>query len=149
MIYCIKDAAGGTEMDQLELTGIMKKEGRQYSALCLELDVASCGDTREKAMKALRDAVETYVQYMVEEGREDEIYRPVPLEALREFLTAMPLRDLKGLNDEYNVTTQASYNTSFRASAASRGISVFGGKSDQIPRLPSVAALLSVARNDA
>jgi len=47
------------------------------------------------------------------------------------------------------VTTQASHNTSFRASAASRGISVFGGKSDQIPRLPSVAALLSVARNDA
>ncbi len=74
-------------MEQLELTGIIKKEGRQYSALCLELDVASCGDTQEKAMKALKDAVETYVQYMVEEGRENEIYRSVPLEALREFLT--------------------------------------------------------------
>ncbi|TEU11633.1 MAG: hypothetical protein E3J21_23135 [Anaerolineales bacterium] len=89
-------------MEQLELTGIIKKEGRQYSALCLELDVASCGDTQEKAMKALKDAVETYVQYMVEEGREDEIHRPVPLAALREFLTAMPLRNLKGINDEYN-----------------------------------------------
>lgn len=74
-------------MERLELTGIMKKEGRQYSALCLELDVASCGDTQEEALEALRDALETYIQYMVEEGREDEIYRPVPLEALREFLT--------------------------------------------------------------
>ena len=80
-------------MERLELTGIIKKEGRQYSALCLELDVASCGDTQEEAMKVLKDAVETYVQYMVEEGREDEIYRPVPLEALREFLTEMPLRN--------------------------------------------------------
>jgi len=79
-------------MERLELTGIIKKEGRQYSALCLELDVASC-DTQEEAMKVLKDAVETYVQYMVEEGREDEIYRPVPLEALREFLTEMPLRN--------------------------------------------------------
>ena len=74
-------------MERLELTGIVKKEGRQYSALCLELDVASCGDTQEEAMQALKDAVETYIQYMVEEGRKDEIYRPVPLEALREFLT--------------------------------------------------------------
>jgi predicted RNase H-like HicB family nuclease len=79
-------------MERLELTGIIKEEGRQYSALCLELDVASCGDTQEEAMKALRDAVETYVQYMVEEGREDEIYRPVPLEALREFLTDIETR---------------------------------------------------------
>ena len=88
-------------MEQLELTGIIKKEGRQYSALCLELDVASCGDMQEEAMKALRDAVETYLQYMVEERREDEIYRPVPLETLKGFLTEMPLRN-KESNDEHN-----------------------------------------------
>jgi len=71
----------------LMLTGIVKQEGDQYAALCLELDVASCGETREEAMAALRHAVETYLEYMQDTGREDEILRPVPIEALREFLT--------------------------------------------------------------
>jgi len=49
------------------------------------------------------------------------------------------------------VSERISYNASFRASVASRGISIGSGKrglSMEIPRLPSVAALLSVARND-
>ena len=70
----------------LTLTGIVKKEGNQYSALCLELDVASCGSTPSKALEELRDAIQTYVQYMLEEGREKEMLRPVPVNALREFL---------------------------------------------------------------
>jgi len=70
----------------LDLTFIVRKEGSQYSSLCLELDVASCGRTRGKAVQALKDAVETYVQYMIEEGRVEDIYRPVPPEALHEFL---------------------------------------------------------------
>ncbi|MBI4786366.1 MAG: hypothetical protein HY782_04900 [Chloroflexi bacterium] len=70
----------------LILTGIIKREGNQYTALCLELDVSSFGGTLEKAITALRDAVETYVQYMLEEGREDATMRPVPISALREFL---------------------------------------------------------------
>jgi len=50
-----------------------------------------------------------------------------------------------------NVTTRAPHDVSFRASVASRGISACNGKSSlgmEIPRLPSVAALLSVTRND-
>jgi len=70
----------------LKLTCLIKKEGEQYSSLCLELDVASCGKTREEAFEGLKAAVETYVSYLVQEGREDEIYRPVPQEAVREFL---------------------------------------------------------------
>lgn len=70
----------------LTLTGIVKKEGNQYAALCLELDVASCGSTPSKALEGLRDAIETYVQYMLEKGREKDILRPVPVNALREFL---------------------------------------------------------------
>ncbi len=75
------------EKPPLTLTGIVKREGDQYAALCLELDVASCGETREEAMAALRNAVETYLEYMRDTGREDETLRPVPIEALREFLT--------------------------------------------------------------
>ena len=70
----------------LRLTGLVRKEGDEYSSLCLELDVASCGKTREEAFAGLKAAVETYVTYLVEEGRENEIYRPVPQEAMREFL---------------------------------------------------------------
>ena len=70
----------------LRLTCLIKKEGDQYSSLCLELDVASCGKTREEAFTGLKAVIETYVNYLVEEGREEEIYRPVPQQAIREFL---------------------------------------------------------------
>lgn len=70
----------------LKLTCLIKKEEDQYSSLCLELDVASCGKTKEAAFEGLKAAVETYVRYLVGEGRRDEILRPVPQEAVREFL---------------------------------------------------------------
>ena len=70
----------------LKLTCLIKKEGEQYASLCLELDVASCGKTREEAFKGLKRAVETYINYLIEDGRSDEISRPVPQEAIREFL---------------------------------------------------------------
>lgn len=70
----------------LRLTCLIRREGSQYSSLCLELDVASCGKTKEEAFEGLKAAVETYVGYLVEEGRESEISRPVPQDAIREFL---------------------------------------------------------------
>lgn len=70
----------------LKLTCLIKREGDQYSSLCLELDVATCGKTREEAFEGLKAAVETYVNYLVGGGREEEIHRPVPQEAIREFL---------------------------------------------------------------
>lgn len=70
----------------LKLTCLVRREGHQYSSLCLELDVASCGKTKAEAYDGLRAAVETYVNYMVAEGREDELLRPVPPEEIRSFL---------------------------------------------------------------
>ena len=70
----------------LKLTCLVKKEGSQFSSLCLELDVASCGRTKEEAIDGLNAAIETYVNYQAEQGRHTEIYRPVPQEAIREFL---------------------------------------------------------------
>ena len=72
---------------KFDLTCIVKKEGNQYASLCLELDVASCGNTKSEAVESLKDAIETYVQYMTEENREGEILRPVSIDALHEFLT--------------------------------------------------------------
>jgi len=67
-------------------TCLIKKEGRQYTSLCVELDVASCGDSEKEAFQSLKDAIETYLEYMRDEGREDEIYRPVPMNELKDFL---------------------------------------------------------------
>ena len=70
------------------LTCLIKKEGNQYAALCVELDIASCGKNKKESLDSLRDAVEAYLEYMVAENRRDEIYRPVPIDDLKEFLFA-------------------------------------------------------------
>ena len=59
-------------------TCLVKKEGNQYASVCVELDIASCGHTKKEAIKGLKDAIEAYLEYMISEGRENEIYRPVP-----------------------------------------------------------------------
>ena len=67
-------------------TCLVKKEGNQYASLCVELDVSSCGHTKKEAVEGLKNAIEAYLEYMISEGREDEIYRPVPMNELRDFL---------------------------------------------------------------
>lgn len=67
-------------------TCLIKKEGKQYASLCVELDVASCGDTEDEALEGLKNAIETYLEFMKDEGRGDEIYRPVPMNELKDFL---------------------------------------------------------------
>lgn len=70
----------------MEVTCFIKKEGNQYASLCVELDVASCGRTKKEALNGLKQAIETYIEYMISEGREKEIYRPVPMNELKQFL---------------------------------------------------------------
>ena len=70
----------------MEVTCFLKKEGSQYASLCVELDVASCGRTKKDALDGLKRAIETYIEYMVSEGREKEMYRPVPMNELKTFL---------------------------------------------------------------
>lgn len=67
-------------------TCLVKKEGNQYASLCVELDVASCGHTKKEAIEGLKNAIEAYLEYMISKGRESEIYRPVPMNELRDFL---------------------------------------------------------------
>ena len=70
----------------MEVTCFTKKEGGQYASLCVELDVASCGRTKKDALDGLKRAIETYIEYMVSDGRKKEIYRPVPMNELKQFL---------------------------------------------------------------
>jgi len=68
------------------VTCLVKKEGNQYASLCVELDIASCGRTQKEAIGGLKNAIAAYLEYMIAEKREDDIYRPVPMEELRDFL---------------------------------------------------------------
>ena len=65
--------------------GIIKKSGDFYIGLCLELNVASQGDSIEDATRMLQEACQEYLSFVKEEGIEDEI-KPVSLDLLIEFL---------------------------------------------------------------
>jgi len=69
----------------MQLTGIIKKTGDYYVALCLELNVSSQGENIDEARRMLQEACEEYLSYMKEKNLMGEI-RSVPLEILREFL---------------------------------------------------------------
>jgi len=69
----------------MNLTCFVKPEGGQYASLCVELDIASCGVTEVEAVESLKDAIETYLEYMHDEGLAGSIYRPVPMNELKAF----------------------------------------------------------------
>jgi predicted RNase H-like HicB family nuclease len=54
---------------------VVTQEGKQHSAWCPELDIASCGDTPEEAIKNLGDAVELYLNTLEEEGERKRLFK--------------------------------------------------------------------------
>ena len=46
----------------MELSAVIRKEGRLFVAWCPELDIASQGGTTKKALSNLREAVELYLE---------------------------------------------------------------------------------------
>ena len=67
------------------LTGIIKKHGKFYVGLCIELNVASQGDTLEQARLNLLDACNEYLAYLLENGLE-KTARPADVKILKEFM---------------------------------------------------------------
>ena len=66
-------------MHKVTLHSIIEKEKDLYSALCLELDVASQGRTIEAAKKNLKEAVAVYLEDVIQAGEaKDFIPRPAP-----------------------------------------------------------------------
>ena len=47
---------------EIQFTTRIFKEGRSFVAHALELDVSSCGGTKEKALKNLKEAVRLFVE---------------------------------------------------------------------------------------
>ena len=75
------------ERVELELTLLVKQEASTWTALCLELDIASCGSTESDAMESLRGLIDLYVEDCLSRGEYPIPLRPVPCEALQEFLS--------------------------------------------------------------
>lgn len=76
-------------MDKITLHSIIEKEKSLYSALCLELDVASQGRTVAEAKKNLKDAVAVYLEDVFQSGEaEDFIPRPAPRAEWLKFFKA-------------------------------------------------------------
>jgi predicted RNase H-like HicB family nuclease len=72
---------------ELELTFLVKCVDGEWSALCLELDIASCGASDEEAVESLKGLVGLYVTDCIEAGEVPIPLRRVPLEALHKFLS--------------------------------------------------------------
>jgi len=50
----------------LRFTGVIVKERKEFSSLCLELDVASCGKTPSQAKRMLLEAVTLHLETAME-----------------------------------------------------------------------------------
>jgi predicted RNase H-like HicB family nuclease len=73
--------------EPLDLHVLIEKEGRLYSALCLELDVASQGRTIAEAKRNIVEALELYLESVYVDGDEKEfIPRLAPIEEWLEAL---------------------------------------------------------------
>jgi predicted RNase H-like HicB family nuclease len=65
-------------MDTFTFTGVVVKEDQGYSAVCLELEVASQGDTVAEAKTMLLEAAALHLEGAFEDGL--PYLRPVPPE---------------------------------------------------------------------
>lgn len=61
------------------------KEVKGYSAICLENNVASMGDTPKDAFKNLQEAVRLYISMRIKEGQYDMLVRPARKELWNKF----------------------------------------------------------------
>jgi predicted RNase H-like HicB family nuclease len=66
-------------------TTVLRKSGPYWVALCLENGIVGQGDTKEKAVERLKEAIESFDN--VRKGEPDIFTSPISIEKLHEFLT--------------------------------------------------------------
>ena len=68
-------------MPALRVTVVVEKEGDRYSAVCLELGVASQGTTLDEAKQNILEAIDLYLEACREQGMSlEQCWHPVPEE---------------------------------------------------------------------
>jgi hypothetical protein len=58
---------------EIEFTTRIFKEGRTFVAQALELDVSSCGGSKERVLRNLKDAVRLFLEQAEKMGTLDQI----------------------------------------------------------------------------
>ena len=58
---------------EIQFTTRIFREGRSYVAQALELDVSSCGSSKDKALKNLKEAVRLFMEEAEKMGTLDQI----------------------------------------------------------------------------
>lgn len=76
-------------MKTLLLHSLIEKHDDRYTALCLELDVATEGKTLKEVKARLKEAAGLYIEDVIESGDEKGfIPRPAPAEAWLKYFKA-------------------------------------------------------------
>ena len=70
----------------MQLTGFVKKQGKLYSAICLELDIASQGKTAKEAFNNLQEAIDLYLEDIAQASNKKALLRrPAPYKIWQEY----------------------------------------------------------------
>ncbi|KPU45796.1 hypothetical protein OXPF_05850 [Oxobacter pfennigii] len=87
---------------------IIYKDGDMYTSLCLDLDVASCGETEEDAKKYLQEAIDTYVEYAVKNNKVEELilskvrkHRSIPKKQKKQATSFRPRIEIDSIMAAY------------------------------------------------
>ena len=62
-------------MPEVILTGMVEKEDHHFVSHCVGLGIASCGDRVEEAFDMFEDAIEVYLEELVDIGTLDREFR--------------------------------------------------------------------------
>jgi len=69
---------------------VVTKEGKQYSSWCPNLDIASCGDSPEEAIRNVGDALELYLDTLEEEGKRSQVFKEKGIKIVRADEAVIP-----------------------------------------------------------
>lgn len=88
------------KLNEVNLHILIEKEDELYSAICLELDVSSQGKTVTEAKQNIREAIELYLEDVLEAGDAKEfIPRPAPVDEWLKYFE-VEAKNLKGRLDK-------------------------------------------------
>ncbi|MBI3738771.1 MAG: type II toxin-antitoxin system HicB family antitoxin [Chloroflexi bacterium] len=90
-------------MEMFIFTGLIWKEGEEYSALCPELDVASQGKTKVEARKNLLEAAALHLEGSFEDGL--PYLRPV--QSADDPRNTIPAKDIEVFKFKVDVAIKA------------------------------------------
>ena len=97
-------------MTEITFHGIIEKSDDIYIAICLELDIATEGETLQEAKDNLKEAVESYLESVVNDNEEDEfIPRPVPDDLIEEYFQKLKILLKSSVNSEFYEFSEKAY----------------------------------------